>query len=577
MFIKKLSSDTIKILQAQRYVFDYTKIIKELVENSLDAKSTRIIINISKTIEVWDNGIGMESDIDYFTTNKETEKVLDGINTEFYGYKGIFLSSLQDISDLEIITKRSDEKLANHICYKDGTRKKVPRENGTTIIVSNLFNNSPVRKRNLKLKVPEITRLLECFLIFQNVFIRLTVNQKTVLEKQGCTLDQFVAKNAFHKISGKSFDFFYKLNGLKSSIILMDKRIVINKKLMTKIKSMLDLFFRSNVFYVLQLKNVRFDILSIDKQIVLLEESTINDVISTLELEFSDSRLFMHDKKISGRSNQNIHEKQSSLTVKRLKLSNDAEKNSKIQIWGESVVNSFGQHNLDTTLDSNTSYIDTLLSEMGSNENKENMQDEMPSIHSVFKRMVPNIKNNIEIPKNDLRNVKIIGQFHRGFILGILNGYVIIFDQHAVDEIYNYETIKKGIKFNKQSHLKPIQIDEDIVLDISSNDAVITSKIDREMIEKASKSYIVKDNKLYASPTFKNHILSKNDYMELISTGEISSLNSKIASKACRMSIMIGDLLNHQTMTRIVSNLAGLDNPWNCPHGRPTFQVLYKL
>ncbi len=56
-----------------------------------------------------------------------------------------------------------------------------------------------------------------------------------------------------------------------------------------------------------------------------------------------------------------------------------------------------------------------------------------------------------------------------------------------------------------------------------------------------------------------------------------SKVRAMFASRACRMSIMIGDPLSHEQMEKVVKDLATLDAPWACPHGRPTFKHLFKI
>ncbi|ELQ74651.1 DNA mismatch repair protein - MLH2/PMS1/Pms2 family [Trachipleistophora hominis] len=578
MPIKRLSADTVKILQAQKYVFDYTKILKELVENSLDAKATRIIISISKDIEVCDNGTGMVSEIDYFKTNKETELVLSGTLTDYYGYKGIFLSSVRDICDLVIITKTKEEKLARCIDYKRGTVEKVAREDGTTVRISNLFKNSPIRRGALKLKVSEILRMLEDFLVFQAVFVRLVVNNRKVFERHGTELPQFVLENNLRAVCSQSFDFFYNLDRFKNPLILAGKRIITNKKLVKRLKTTLSLFFKDKIFYVLQLKNIQIDILSIDKLEVLLDDDLIDDVISTLELKFSDTRLFEQSNKMFNGSSREIFES-SQKPEKEVKIhkklrTNAAETENKTLIWGDTLVNVFRPSTIEMRGEIMNDTVEIPF-KTNSGDDKENVPAENLAIYDIFERMDVNVDKEIEVQKSDLKNVKIIGQFNQGFILATLNGYLMIFDQHAVDEIYNFEMIKKGIKFNKQSLLKPISLPSDSML--MSDDLSSPNRLDQAMLSSLNRSFEVKDDKITASPSFNKHLFNINDYRELVSTGEVSSLTNKIASKACRMSIMIGDKLNLCTMNRIIYNLSELDNPWNCPHGRPTFRVLYKL
>lgn len=92
--------------------------------------------------------------------------------------------------------------------------------------------------------------------------------------------------------------------------------------------------------------------------------------------------------------------------------------------------------------------------------------------------------------------------------------------------------------------------------------------------------------KLSALPVSKNITFSVDDFEEMLSLlkdaspGELvrpSRTRKMFASRACRMSVMIGKALSHKQMTAIVRNMASLDQPWSCPHGRPTMRWLTSL
>ena len=96
------------------------------------------------------------------------------------------------------------------------------------------------------------------------------------------------------------------------------------------------------------------------------------------------------------------------------------------------------------------------------------------------------------------------------------------------------------------------------------------------------------DIRLKTIPMSKNTIFGKSDIEELLHIlnegGEVqggtprpSKVRSMFASRACRSSVMIGDVLNMKDMYKLVRNLSNLDQPWNCPHGRPTMRHLVNL
>ncbi|CAN6238495.1 unnamed protein product [Urochloa humidicola] len=200
--------------------------------------------------------------------------------------------------------------------------------------------------------------------------------------------------------------------------------------------------------------------------------------------------------------------------------------------------------------------------------------------------------------KDDFGEMEVVGQFNLGFIIGKLDQDLFIVDQHAADEKYNFEGLSQSTTLNIQPLLQPLR------LDLSPEEEVIVSM----NMKTIRKNGFVLEEDLHASPG--NHYLlkavpfSKNitfgvqDVKELISMladsqGDCSIISSykldktdsvcpsrvraMLASRACRMSTMIGDPLTKVEMRKILKNLTGLRSPWNCPHGRPTMRHLVDL
>ncbi|KAG2651966.1 DNA mismatch repair protein PMS1-like [Panicum virgatum] len=200
--------------------------------------------------------------------------------------------------------------------------------------------------------------------------------------------------------------------------------------------------------------------------------------------------------------------------------------------------------------------------------------------------------------KDDFGEMEVVGQFNLGFIIGKLNLDLFIVDQHAADEKYNFEVLSQSTTLNIQPLLQPLR------LDLSPEEKVVVSM----NLSTIRKNGFVLEEDLHASPG--NHYLlkavpfSKNitfgvqDVKELISMladsqGDCSIISSykldktvsvcpsrvraMLASRACRMSTMIGDPLTKAEMRKILKNLTGLRSPWNCPHGRPTMRHLADL
>ena len=161
MNIKVLDNITINKIAAGEVVENAASVIKELVENSIDAKAKNIIVEVEgaglKQIRVIDDGDGISKDniklaFQEHATSK-IEKIDDLEIIKSFGFRGEALPSIAAVSDVEIITKSKDDKSIygyRYIVGRDDEIDEVAANVGTTIIVRNLFSRVPVRKKFLK-------------------------------------------------------------------------------------------------------------------------------------------------------------------------------------------------------------------------------------------------------------------------------------------------------------------------------------------------------------------------------------------------------------------------------------------
>ncbi|XP_048001565.1 DNA mismatch repair protein Mlh1 [Leguminivora glycinivorella] len=171
--IKKLSEDVVNRIAAGEIVQRPANALKELIENSLDAKSTNIIITVKagglKYLQIQDNGTGIRNDnldivCERFTTSKLSQyEDLQEINT--YGFRGEALASISHIAHLTILTKTAASKCAYKASYEDGKLKGPIKacagNNGTQITVEDLFYNVIARKRALRSPNEEYTHIMD--------------------------------------------------------------------------------------------------------------------------------------------------------------------------------------------------------------------------------------------------------------------------------------------------------------------------------------------------------------------------------------------------------------------------------
>lgn len=200
------------------------------------------------------------------------------------------------------------------------------------------------------------------------------------------------------------------------------------------------------------------------------------------------------------------------------------------------------------------------------------------------------VKLDLKIRKEDFKKMNIIGQFNLGFILVSRRKdnreELFIIDQHASDEIYNFEKLQNTTVMRRQPLVSPRQLELSAVEELT-----LINNID--VIEKNGFSIDIKPEResgkkcfVSALPYSKGTVFTDADINELIykisdqpndKNIKCSRLRAMLAMRACRMSIMIGNPLSEKAMRKVVDNLGTLNKPWNCPHGRPTIRHITTL
>ncbi|XP_035261656.1 mismatch repair endonuclease PMS2 isoform X2 [Anguilla anguilla] len=190
-----------------------------------------------------------------------------------------------------------------------------------------------------------------------------------------------------------------------------------------------------------------------------------------------------------------------------------------------------------------------------------------------------------EISKDMFREMEIIGQFNLGFIITKLKSDVFMIDQHASDEKYNFEMLQQHTVLQGQRLIAP----QNLHLPAVSETVLIENL---EIFQKNGFDFIIDEKaqvtervKLVSLPTSKNWTFGPSDIEEMIfmlsdSPGVMcrpSRVRQMFASRACRKSVMIGTALNISEMKKLVVHMGEIEQPWNCPHGRPTMRHLANL
>ncbi|KAI8978896.1 hypothetical protein BDB01DRAFT_852128 [Pilobolus umbonatus] len=187
------------------------------------------------------------------------------------------------------------------------------------------------------------------------------------------------------------------------------------------------------------------------------------------------------------------------------------------------------------------------------------------------------------INKTDFFRMKVLGQFNLGFIIVSLDDKdLYIIDQHASDEKYNFEMLQKTTTFEGQRLFKPLVLDLTAAEEHIVMDNVHIFRANGFEIEVLPDNQPTKRIQVISQPISKNTMFDKKDFSEIIHLiserpGEMircSRIRAMFASRACHKATRIGDSLNKKQMEEIIRHMGEIDQPWNCPHGRPTMRHL---
>jgi DNA mismatch repair protein PMS2 len=291
------------------------------------------------------------------------------------------------------------------------------------------------------------------------------------------------------------------------------------------------------------------------------EEDEKNDSISSKSVE-KENLQKVFDEKVS--NVEKMDEVDSDLEVLN-SISNES------QIEFVSQENSFNCNKINLSLES----IRKLIENEKRAENLLEKQRKQRKLELQFKETVNSTKAEselrTEIKKEMFDDMQILGQYNLGFIITKLGSNLFIVDQHASDEKFNFENLRKTTKFQSQPLVVPENLDFNAVQELCIEENLHVFEKFGFKFEINSSQETGNRIKLIGKPHKGSWDFGRSDIEEIIFALECeqdkdqiepSKVRKMFASKACRKSIMIGDSLNKQKMQQIVTNMAKMEHPW---------------
>ncbi len=580
MKIHKLPKDVINKIAAGEVVERPASVVKELVENSLDAGASEIFVSIKNGgkdyIKVQDNGCGMEkADAELAVEQHATSKIYkieDLFQIQSFGFRGEALASISSVSDFVLRTKTADQlegveiKVENNQKSIDIVSCKV----GTKIEVKNLFKNIPARRQFLKSVSTEYNHILNTFLQFAlshpQVCFKLENNGKLVYNLQA-------VNNLLERIEQ-----IFKQDITESLIAVKAKQanLEINGYIGKPSK------FSHSRLYQFLFVNKRFVKSSaISKAIVQAYDSLIPQKMHPIFI----LNLFVDPKEID----VNVHPRK--LEVKftdQQQVFSFVLKSLKNVLAQSSLNKIVNISDFQSSKSRKTYKQPTIKTSFNLQQSKLNNISQpgviKKSVHFFqTKAKAGLIRDNLEFSKQilnteqDQRNWVLLGQVKNSYLLveDFEKGLLII-DQHGAHERVNYEKLKKQFLKNKfvkkQNLLLPLTFD----FSFDEKNDIMKYKEDFEKAGFEIESFGKTTISVNTVPT----IIQKKDPKQIVDEIFASVLNESevkswsidylLKTIACKSAIKFGDKLSFDEQMKLVTDLFyNIDNQQACAHGRP--------
>lgn len=614
--IRLLDSSTINKIAAGEVIERPASVVKELIENSIDAMSTFITIEIEnggkKYIRVTDNGTGIDSEnIELAFLRHSTSKInkaedLQSLTT--LGFRGEALASISSISQLELITRTKDSITGTHLFINGGSiidKKEVGCPVGTTIILRNLFFNVPVRQKFLKSDTVESSHISDIVnklaLGNPNIKFKYIKDSKVVLNTPGKNDINSTVYSLFGKEFSKSmFEFNYsgddiKLFGLISKpsftrgnrfhqYLYVNGRYVKNDEVTEIIEESYKTLIPNNRFpiYIIYL-NIRPELIDVNVHPTKTEIRFANRDILKAALAEAIHKVFTKNSlipqvEITSNKKEYFEENTSKKQESFLDFADYGNNHHN----DNEVLNKISEFGIDDEKDTEHK-IELELRDNRENKIIENTADIDDIIRIVEYNSIEGDLNKVYeheeelIKKSNIPELKIIGVLFDNYILGEdkYRNELYIIDQHAAHERIMYEEIKRQLESNeiyKQQLIAPHILNiTHSEMDLVKENHKLFKDLGFDIEEFGYNSIAIRSVPLvFGLPDNNNLFLDLLDNLKNEVNTNYDIRLEKVMKLACSSAIKSGHHIKEIEIDSLLKDLRKTKQPYTCPHGRPT-------
>ena len=642
--INVLDENTINLIAAGEVVEKPASVVKELVENAMDSGADSITIEIKQGgiefIRISDNGSGIaRDDIPTAFLRHATSKIKDAsdlILVASMGFRGEALSSISAVSKVELITKQRQDLMGSRYTIeggKTGEVEEVGAPNGTTIIVRNLFYNTPARRKFLKSEMAEANAISDVVqhlaLGRPDISFKYIVNNKVKLQTTG----KADVKEIIYRIYGKE---------ISDEVIPIeyeegDNKVAgfIGTPAINRSNRNFETYFVNNRY--IQSSTISSGIEEGYKEYLMQHKFPF--CVLHIDMDFTALDVNVHPAKLEVRFNDNLHFQEFitraiAYTLKNREMissvSLDDKQSKSTNVSYEKSPEFFEEERIsEKTLALEEQATDNQLGEKISDDTalviESQADDVIDKKIPKEERFIFSVdfdddndqpvvveKKDVTIPKDVSENVelidttntkpeqlsmftedrvlsseararyKLIGHVFDAFWIMEYADSVYFIDQHAAHEKVNYERIMKRVENDEKltQYLNP-----PIVVTLTGSELTVFNdnkeyfdKIGFECEEFGGSEVAITGipSELFCN-TPKEMFL---DILEELGENKHNStpkvILERIATMACKASVKGGRKISVAEMTELIDEMLTLDNPYHCPHGRPTIFSMSK-
>jgi len=559
--IKKLSQEVVNQIAAGEVIERPASVVKELLDNAIDAKAEKIDIKIKnggiRYIEISDNGIGIDKgDLAKVFEAHTTSKIqnLEDLNEILsMGFRGEALSTIVSVASVSMISKKKDGDFAYKVTGKGvdiSKPTKSPRDTGTTVIVENLFKDIPARFKYLRAESTEYRKILEIltpyFLAYPEIHFTFSHNGKQIFNlpkaKELSVRIANVLKGDFTK---NMLSVFFDGEGMKITGYVARPEHNFNKTVHQYI------FINKRPIY--------------DRGIV----RAVSEGFSRFIPEGKKVPFVMNFEIKSSLVDINVHPKK-----EEVRFMNPFRVYSAVE---EAIKQALKEYSTQET----TTFRDKPTEINYKKQSSYNVSSGLKFSEQLLKnKVVSEPDENLFTRQEKAQEIQIDYQYFqifKKFIIVQLEKEIWVVDQHAASERVSFEKIQKQFKENSvqvQNLLIPLEIT------LSDVETLFVEE-NKEILEEFGFKFDIKGNVVNISevPVMLVNSDFESFFKDLISESDTKKDTQKVQDDiisviACHASVRANQSLSIQEIKEIISQLKKCNNPTTCPHGRP---IIWKI